>query len=177
MLGISIRFTQGARRGLLAAVASSTLLLLPVSPAASQGRGPDVIADVAEQVIDSVVNISTSQNVAARNNPVPNLPNDPQLDELPQAGHGQVAERPGLHGPRRVAPEGPADRAGIQHGDRITAIDGSEVHDLAVLYRALWAQGEPGTIVRLSVRRGDEEREIEVKTIDRYRYLKLDTTY
>ena len=78
---------------------------------------------------------------------------------------------------RRVAPEGPADRAGIQHGDRITAIDGSEVHDLAVLYRALWAQGEPGTIVRLSVRRGDEEREIEVKTIDRYRYLKLDTTY
>ncbi|MCC7348697.1 MAG: serine protease, partial [Variibacter sp.] len=29
-------------------------------------RGPDGIADVAEKVIDAVVNISTSQNVAAR---------------------------------------------------------------------------------------------------------------
>jgi S1-C subfamily serine protease len=78
---------------------------------------------------------------------------------------------------RRVAPESPADKAGIRHGDGITAIAGSEVHDLAALYRALWAQGDPGTIVRLNVHRYDEEREIEVKTIDRYRYLKLDTTY
>jgi hypothetical protein len=31
--------------------------------------------------------------------------------------------------------------------------------------------------VKLTVRRQAEEREIEVKTIDRYRYLKLDTTY
>ena len=103
MLGISIRFTQGARRGLLAAVASSTLLLLPVSPAASQGRGPDVIADVAEQVIDSVVNISTSQNVAARNNPVPNLPNDPQLDEL----FRDFFNRRGQQGDNRNGPQAP----------------------------------------------------------------------
>src|SRR5215831_12141151 len=31
---------------------------------------------------------------------------------------------------RRVAPEGPADGAGIRHGDRVVAIDGSKVHDL-----------------------------------------------
>jgi len=45
-------------------------------------RGPDSIADTAEKVIDAVVNISTSQKVETRNSPMPQLPNDPQLDEL-----------------------------------------------------------------------------------------------
>jgi predicted metalloprotease with PDZ domain len=37
---------------------------------------------------------------------------------------------------RRVAPEGPAAGAGVQHGDRVVAIDGSEIRDLADFYRA-----------------------------------------
>jgi S1-C subfamily serine protease len=78
---------------------------------------------------------------------------------------------------RRVAPEGPADRAGLHHGDQVTAIDGSPVHDLADLYRALWGRGEAGVTVKLTVTRQGEGRDIEVKTIDRYRYLKLNTTY
>src|SRR5262249_37839743 len=66
-------------------------------------------ADVAEKVIDAVVNISTTQKVdTARNNTMPQLPNnDPQLDELfrdffnnrrGQQGENQNRER----GPRRV---------------------------------------------------------------------------
>jgi S1-C subfamily serine protease len=78
---------------------------------------------------------------------------------------------------RRVAPEGPAETAGIRHGDRVTAIDGSPVHDLADLYRALWGRGEAGVTVKLGVSRQGEEREFEIKTIDRYRYLKLNITY
>ena len=78
---------------------------------------------------------------------------------------------------RRVAPEGPAAAAGIQHGDRIIAIDGSEVRDLAAFYRALWRRGEAGITVKLTVNRQGEQHEIGVKTIDRYRYLKLGTTY
>ncbi|RTL47916.1 MAG: Do family serine endopeptidase [Bradyrhizobiaceae bacterium] len=39
-----------------------------LAPSAAYARGPDGIADVAEKVIDSVVNISTSQTVDARNN-------------------------------------------------------------------------------------------------------------
>jgi S1-C subfamily serine protease len=78
---------------------------------------------------------------------------------------------------QRVAPEGPADRAGLHHGDQVTAIDGSPVHDLADLYRALWGRGEAGVTVKLTVTRQGEGRDIEVKTIDRYRYLKLNTTY
>jgi branched-chain amino acid transport system permease protein len=78
---------------------------------------------------------------------------------------------------RRVSPEGPAEVAGLRRGDRVTEIDGDPVHDLGALYRALWGRGTAGVTVKLTVRRQAEEREIEVKTIDRYRYLKLDTTY
>ena len=81
MLGTFARYTQQVRRPALAAVAISALVL-PALSVPSFARGPDNIADVAEQVIDAVVNISTSQNVASRNVPMPNLPNDPQLDEL-----------------------------------------------------------------------------------------------
>ena len=38
-------------------------------------------------------------------------------------------------------------------------------------------RGNAGVTVRLGVTRQGKEQEIEVKTIDRYRYLKLDTTY
>ena len=78
---------------------------------------------------------------------------------------------------RRVAPEGPAAGAGIQHGDRVVAIDGSQVRDLADFYRALWGRGAAGITVELTVNRQGEQHEIGVKTIDRYRYLKLGTTY
>ncbi len=77
----------------------------------------------------------------------------------------------------RVASDGPSDKAGVRHGDRVTAIDGAPVHELAEFYRTLWRHGDAGVTVRLGVTRQDEQREIEVKTIDRYLYLKLDTTY
>ncbi len=51
------------RRPVIAAAVGAVLLLLP---SLAQARGPENIADVAEKVIDSVVNISTSQTVEAR---------------------------------------------------------------------------------------------------------------
>jgi serine protease Do len=51
------------RRPALAMVAAAAIAFPLAAPA--QGRGPDNIADVAEAVIDAVVNISTSQTVAA----------------------------------------------------------------------------------------------------------------
>src|ERR1700686_3892019 len=67
-----------------AALAAATLaaILFALPTVSHAARGPDSIADVAEKVIDAVVNISTSQKVEARNSPMPQLPNDPQLDEL-----------------------------------------------------------------------------------------------
>jgi serine protease Do len=85
MLGTFAHFARQVRRPALAAIASAAIVMPVLSAAmapAVAARGPDNIADVAEKVIDAVVNISTSQKVEARNTPMPQLPNDPQLDEL-----------------------------------------------------------------------------------------------
>src|SRR5437588_10982279 len=81
MLGTFRTLILQTRPPALAAATLAAILFAPptVSHAA---RGPDSIADVAEKVIDAVVNISTSQKVETRNAPMPQLPNDPQLDEL-----------------------------------------------------------------------------------------------
>ena len=81
MLGTLAQFARQVRRPALAAAATAALVLPPLAPA-SAARGPDAIADIAEKVIDAVVNISTSQKVEVHNTPMPQLPNDPQLDEL-----------------------------------------------------------------------------------------------
>src|SRR6202035_5119683 len=56
-------------RPILAAIclgASGVLISAPVLSGPAFARGPDGIADVAEKVIDAVVNISTSQTVEAK---------------------------------------------------------------------------------------------------------------
>ena len=63
----------------MAAIAAA-LVLSPARPAAAASRGPDNIADVAEQVIDAVVNVSTSQKV------------DPHVENLPDVPPGSPME-------------------------------------------------------------------------------------
>jgi serine protease Do len=106
MLGTLAQFARQARRPALAVVATAALAL-PAFITPALARGPDGIADVAEQVIDSVVNISTSQNVEAHNGPLPQLPNDPQLDELfrdffNRRGQGGQGDQNRTPAPRRV---------------------------------------------------------------------------
>ena len=65
-------FVLAAALALLTATFST---LAPAPLLAAPGKGPDTVADVAERVMDAVVNISTSQNVAAsRSVPQPQLP-------------------------------------------------------------------------------------------------------
>jgi serine protease Do len=66
--------------GVGAAVMAAVALVAP--PA--QARGPDNIADVAEKVINAVVNISTSQSVESRNSatPQPSLPPGSPFEEF-----------------------------------------------------------------------------------------------
>jgi len=73
-------------RPLIAAIAVGALVSASVPAAA---RGPDGIADVAEKVIDSVVNISTSSTVEAKNSgeggnrgAMPQLPPGSQFEEF-----------------------------------------------------------------------------------------------
>src|SRR5215510_10562528 len=144
MLGTLVRYTRQVRRPALAALALSALTL-PALTVPAGARGPDGIADVAERVIDAVVNISTSQNVASRNpGAMPNLPNDPQLDELFRDffnRRGQGGDNQNRGGaPRRVNSLGSGfiiDSAGIvvtnnhviNEADEITVIlnDGSRI--------------------------------------------------
>ncbi|MGZ3409943.1 MAG: DegQ family serine endoprotease [Xanthobacteraceae bacterium] len=58
--------------------ATVSMVLMPTY---SQARGPDNIADVAEKVIDAVVNISTSQKVEARSG-APQLPPGSPFEEF-----------------------------------------------------------------------------------------------
>src|SRR5271169_4195125 len=68
------------RHGSLAAALTAAIVVLPAWTAAA--RGPENIADVAEQVIDAVVNISTSQKVDARVSGMPDLPPGSPMEEF-----------------------------------------------------------------------------------------------
>ncbi|WP_315834953.1 Do family serine endopeptidase [Bradyrhizobium prioriisuperbiae] len=69
---------------LRAVISAGVAGVLMISPAAA--RGPDGIADVAEKVIDAVVNISTSQTLDARGgdgpNAMPQLPPGSPFEEF-----------------------------------------------------------------------------------------------
>ncbi len=67
------------RAAAIAALAAA-IVIAPARPAAA--RGPENIADVAEQVIDAVVNISTSQKVDARMGAMPDLPPGSPMEEF-----------------------------------------------------------------------------------------------
>jgi len=104
MFGTLARSCLAVRRRALVSLAA-TALVLPILSGSSAARGPDNIADIAEKVIEAVVNISTSQKVEARNTPMPQLPNDPQLDELFRDffnRRGQPDPQNRERGPRRV---------------------------------------------------------------------------
>ena len=64
------------------------LVALPGLVAGAPGKGPDSVADVAERVMDAVVNISTSQNIdTARNRAPPQ-----QQQQTPQLPPGSPFE-------------------------------------------------------------------------------------
>lgn len=86
-------------------------------------------------------------------------------------------ERPdGIH-VASVSRDGPAQRSGLRRGDLIIAVAGRPVADLADFYRRLWALGPAGVDVPLSVRRSSGSLEINVQSVDRYDWLRLNPTY
>jgi serine protease Do len=118
------------------AVASSALVV----PAFA--RGPENIADVAEKVIDAVVNISTTQNVAGRGGPssgernaTPQLPQDSPFqeffDEFFKNRRPGDGPRGGNNGPRRVNSLGSGfiiDAAGMAVTNNHVIADADEVN-------------------------------------------------
>ncbi len=89
--------------------AAAAMVAVPLLGApAFAAHGPDNIADVAERVINAVVNISTSQSVDNRGSAVPSLPPGSPFEEFfdeffKNRRGGQQGENQGRpNGPRRV---------------------------------------------------------------------------
>ena len=65
-----------------AAILLATVMLWPALSTPAAARGPEAIADVAEQVIEAVVNISTKQTVEVGSNTMPKLPPGSPFEEF-----------------------------------------------------------------------------------------------
>jgi S1-C subfamily serine protease len=70
------------------------------------------------------------------------------------------------------AGEGPAKRAGLNEGDVVVAVGGAPVQSLAEFYRGVWALGEAGVEVPLTLDREGDLFEVRINSADRGRYLK-----
>src|ERR1700676_1084544 len=79
---LALSFVRSSCRATLTAAAAA-MVAIPLVGAPAQARGPDNIADVAEKVINAVVNISTSQSVDNRNSAAPpSLPPGSPFEEF-----------------------------------------------------------------------------------------------
>ena len=111
----------------------------------------------------------------------------PILDDLVAKGRAAGPDRPWLgiylsetRGHlfvERVASYGPAARDGLEKDDIVVAVGAQPVTGLAELYRAIWALGEAGVEVPLTVLRGGRLLEIAVASASRYDHLRLKPTY
>jgi len=106
----------------------------------------------------------------------------PILETLRRTGHSGRPARPwlGLYatendeevGVGSLAKGGPAERAGVKPRDRIVAVDGRKVNDLASLWTAVRAAGPAGAEVRLTLARGARQLDLAITSTDRARHLK-----
>ena len=72
----------------------------------------------------------------------------------------------------RVNKDSPAEVAGIETGDRIVRIDGTEVATLDVLWKTLWAGGAPEREVTLDIVRDGRAHTLKLQSVDRMKTLK-----
>jgi S1-C subfamily serine protease len=95
----------------------------------------------------------------------PNRPARPWLGLFASESQGQVVIM-GLAG------DGPARRAGLRAGDTVLAVAGEEVSNLADFFRAVWALGDAGVDVPLTIDREGDAFDVTVTSGDRNRYLR-----
>ena len=75
-----------------------------------------------------------------------------------------------------VQPGSPAESAGLRRGDVVRSVGGIDVDSLAEFYSNLWKAGPSGTTITLGVDRGGERVDVAVRSGDRYKYLRLDSS-
>ena len=106
----------------------------------------------------------------------------PILDDLRRFGRVNKPARPwlGLYSTEvedkivavGIAPKGPAARAELKTGDVILAVRGETVTTLAGFYRKVWALGQAGAEVPLTLYREGVTFDVRVNSSDRAKFLK-----
>src|SRR5215469_16445591 len=106
----------------------------------------------------------------------------PILDDMLKTGRANRPPRPwlGLYATEiedrivvvGLAKGGPAQKAGLNTGDVLLSVAGTEVNDLAGLYRRIWARGPAGAEIPLTVYRDGKTFEQKVVSSDRNRFFK-----
>jgi S1-C subfamily serine protease len=106
----------------------------------------------------------------------------PILDDLLKFGRRNAPPRPwlGLYATEvenrlvvvGLADKGPAKKADLRTGDIVLSVAGKEVRDLASFFRRVWAQGQAGVDVPISIYRDGETMDLRVKSSERNRFLK-----
>jgi serine protease Do len=106
----------------------------------------------------------------------------PILPELRSRGSSRLSERAwigvncveveGAVRVVRVNSDSPAEVAGVEPGDRIVRIDGTEVKALEVLWKTLWAGGAPEREVTLDIVRSGQPQTLKLQSVDRMKTLK-----
>jgi S1-C subfamily serine protease len=106
---------------------------------------------------------------------------NPILNDLITKGRSSKPPKPWLginveesHGRlfvTQITPGGPAEQSGLQSGDLILTVKGNPVNGLADFYRKVWALGNAGVEIPLSILQGTRLRDITVHSSDRYKFL------
>jgi S1-C subfamily serine protease len=106
----------------------------------------------------------------------------PIFDDLLTTGRASKPTRPwlGLYATEiedkivvvGLAKDGPAQKADLRTGDVVISIAGTEVSELAGLYRKVWGLGAAGIEIPMLIYRDGKSFEVRVKSGDRTRFLK-----
>ena len=67
----------------------------------------------------------------------------------------------------RVSKNGPAEQSGIQAGDLIISVNGTNVKSMEQFYKTAWKSGGPGSLVKIEVERDKKNLSFTLKSIDR----------
>jgi len=106
----------------------------------------------------------------------------PIIDDLLKFGRRNAPPRPwlGLYATEvenrlvivGLADRGPAKQADLRTGDIVLSVAGKEVHDLAGFFRRIWAQGQAGVEVPMTIYREGETMQLRIKSSERNKFLK-----
>jgi S1-C subfamily serine protease len=106
----------------------------------------------------------------------------PIVDDLLKFGRRNAPPRPwlGLYATEvenrlvivGLADRGPAKQADLRTGDIVISVAGKEVRDLAGFFRRIWAQGQAGVEVPMTIYREGETMQLRIKSGERNKILK-----